>query len=96
MRAVNWDDVDTTPLFEVIREQAAPADAEQMIWALEHVVAAARIDPFLLDHFAVAAVCALAYRDGETPRHVLELLRRRAIDDERWRSEYASLLSFTA
>jgi hypothetical protein len=90
---VDSDEIDTKPLFEVIREQAAPADAEQMIWALEHVLAAARIDPFLLDHFAVAAVCALAYRDGETPRHMIELLYRRAIDDERWRSEYAQLLS---
>jgi len=91
---MDWDEVDTGPLFESIRAQAAPADAEQMIWALEHVIAAARIDPFLLDHFAVAAVCALAYRDGETPRHVLEVLYRRAIDDERWRSDYAPLLPF--
>jgi hypothetical protein len=90
---VDWDELDTTPLFDTIRAEAAPADAEQMIWALEHVLAAARIDPFLLDHFAVAAVCGLAYRDGETPRHVLERLNRRAIGDDRWRDEYASLLS---
>ena len=42
----------------------------------------ARIEPGLLDHLAVAAICALAYRDGMTPRAMLELLFRRAVDDE--------------
>ena len=93
LREVNWDEVDTAPLCEVIREQAPPADAERMIWALEHILAAARVDACLLDHLAVAAVCSLSYRDGQTPRHVLEFLFRRAIDDERWRQDYASLLS---
>jgi len=92
---VDWDEVDTAPLFEVIREQAPAADAERMIWALEHVLEGAKVDACLLDHLAVAAVCALSYRDGETPRHVLEFLFRRAIDDERWRSDYASLLAPT-
>jgi hypothetical protein len=92
---VGWGDVDTTALFDVIREQAPPADAERMIWALEHVLEGARVDPRLLDHLAVAAVCALSYRDGKTPRHVIEFLFRRAIDDERWRSDYAYLLQPT-
>jgi len=90
---VDWDGVDTAQLFDVIREQAPPADAERMIWALEHILEGARVDPALLDHLAVAAICVLSYRDGETPRHVLEFLFRRAIDDGRWRSEYASLLT---
>jgi hypothetical protein len=93
---VDWDGVDTAPLFEVIREQAPPADAERMIWALEHVLEGARVDACLLDHLAVAAICALSYRDGETPRHVIDFLFRRAIDDDRWRSDYASLLTPTA
>ena len=67
---MNWDKIDTTPLFEKIRGEAAPADAEQMIWALSDIVAAARIDPALLDHFAAAAICGLAYRDHTTPGHV--------------------------
>jgi len=90
---VDWDEIDTAPLFEVIREEASAADAERMIWALERVLAAARIDPMLVDHIAVAAVCALSYRDSETPRGVLEQLFRRAIEDERWREDYASLLA---
>ena len=90
---MDWDGVDTAPLFDVIREQAPPADAERMIWALEQILEGARVDPCLLDHLAVAAICALSYRDGETPRTVLEFLFRRAIDDERWREDYASLLT---
>lgn len=89
---MEWDDLDPGELFETIREQAAPADAEQMIWALEHVIAAGRLDPALLDHFAAAAVCALAYRDAETPRTVLENLFRRSVDDDRWNADYAALL----
>ena len=69
----------------------APADAEQMIWALEHIFAAARIDPALLDHFAAASICGLAYRDGTTPRHILEALFRRSIGDDRWENRYAGL-----
>jgi hypothetical protein len=64
-----------------------------MIWVLEQTLAVARVDRRLLDHLAAAAVCALAYRDKETPREVLEKLFRRAIDDARWRGEYATLLS---
>jgi hypothetical protein len=90
---MDWNDVDPSALFDVIRRQAPAADAERMIWALERVLAGARVDPLLVDHLAVAAVCAAAYRDGQTPRTVLEKLFRRAIDDEHWRSEYAELLS---
>jgi hypothetical protein len=90
---VDWHEVDPSHLFEAIRRQAPPADAERMVWALERVLGGARIDPALIDHLAVAAVCAVAYRDSETPRGVLEKLFRRAIDDEHWQREYASLLS---
>jgi hypothetical protein len=93
---MNWHDIDPSPLFETIRDQAPPADAERMVWALERVLGGARIDPTLLDHLAVAAVCALAYREAETPRSIIEQLFRRAIADEHWQSDYASLLSATA
>ena len=91
---MDWHDADLSELFETIRRQSSPADAEQLVWALERILGGARVDPALLDHLAVAAVCLLAYRDDETPRAVLERLFRRAVDDERWRSDYASL--FTA
>jgi hypothetical protein len=92
-RPLDWHDVDPEALFEAIRDQAPPADAERMVWALERILSGARIDPNLLDHLAIAAVCALAYRDTATPRSVLERLFRRSIPDEHWQSDYASLLS---
>lgn len=91
---MDWYELDATQLFDRVREDSPPPDAEQMIWALEHVLAAARIDPRLLDHFAAAAICGLAYRDGTTPRHVLAVLSRRSIADDRWRESYAGLLDF--
>ena len=90
---MDWNDVDPAPLFEEVRGQTPPADAERMVWALEHILSGARVDPGLLDHLAVAAVCAIAYRDAETPRAVLDRLFRRSIPDEHWRSDYASLLT---
>jgi len=90
---MDWHHVDPEPLFEAVRGQTPPADAERMVWALERILSGARIDPGLLDHLAVAAVCALAYRHDESPRSVLERLFRRSISDEHWRREYASLLT---
>lgn len=89
---MDWRAVDPGALFSSIRETAPPADAERMVWAWEQVLACARVDPILLDHLAAAAICSLAYRDDETPRAVIEHLFRRAIDDERWRADYAPLL----
>jgi hypothetical protein len=90
---VDWSAVDPSRLFEVIRDQTTPPDAERMVWALERVLEGARIDPQVLDHLAAASICALAYRDGETPRDVLDRLFRRAVPDARWRDDYASLLT---
>jgi hypothetical protein len=90
---MDWHEVDPEPLFEAVREQTSPADGERMVWALERILSGARIDPGLLDHLAVAAICALAYRDGESPRSVLERLFKRSIPDEHWHREYASLFS---
>ena len=89
---MEWDEIDASALFERIRAEAPPADAERMIWALEHILAAARIDPVLLDHFAAAAICGLAYRDTESPKAVLDQLFRRVVSDEEWESDYAFLL----
>lgn len=90
---MDWHEIDAAQLYERIRSEAAPADAEQMIWALEHVLAAARVDPALLDHFAAASVCGLAYRDETTPRQILATLSRRSVDDGRWDERYAGLLT---
>ncbi len=89
---MEWYELDATQLFDRIREDAPAPDAERMIWAFEHVLAAARIDPLLLDHFAAAAICGLAYRDTTTPRDVLAQLSRRSIGNDRWRDDYAGLL----
>jgi len=89
---MDWHELDPAALFSVVREDTGAADAESMIWALEQALAAARIDPALLDHLAAAAVCAVAYRDGGTPRLVAEQLFRRAVTDESWRGRYAQLL----
>jgi hypothetical protein len=93
MRYMDAVQPDPSALFAMIREDAPPADAEAMVWVMERALAVGRLDRRLLDHLAAAAVCALAYRDEETPRQVLEKLFRRAIDDERWRRDYGSLLS---
>jgi hypothetical protein len=90
---VDWHDVDPAPLFGAIRGKSPTPDAERMVWAFEQVLAGARVDPALFDHLAAAAVCGLAYRDGETPRAVLEKLFRRAIPDDRWQRDYALLLA---
>jgi len=89
---VDWHELDPEALFATVREDTGPADAERTVWAFEQALAAARIDPGLLDHLAAAAVCALAYRDGTTPRLVAEQLFRRAVTDESWRARYAQLL----
>ena len=89
---MEWDEIDASALFERIRAEAPPADAERMIWALEHILAAARIDPVLLDHFVAAAICGVAYRDSATPKAVLAQLFGRTVDDEEWEANYAPLL----
>ena len=89
---MDWHELDPAALFSTVREETDPADAERMVWGLEQALAAGRIDPALLDHLAAAVVCAVAYRDGTTPRFVAEQLFRRAIADESWRDRYADLL----
>lgn len=91
---MEWHDVDPADLFAAIRAQGPPPDAERMVWALEHMIAGARVDPDLLDHLAYAAVCALAYRDRRTPREVLDEMFRRSPTDECWRADFASLLAW--
>lgn len=89
---MDWHDVNPSDLFAAVRDEASPVDAECMIWALDQALAAGRVDPMLLDHLAAAAICAVAYRDGTTPRLVAEQLFRRTVTDEAWRDRYAGLL----
>jgi hypothetical protein len=63
-----------------------------MIWSFEHALAAARVDPHLLDYLLVAAVCLIARAQRETPRTVLGQVFRRSVPDEEWRNRYAPLL----
>jgi len=91
-RTVDWDSVDATPLYEVVREQGPAPDAELMVRALERVFSAAREDASGLDHLAAAALCAIAYRDGTSPRLVAEQLFRRGPSDHLWQERYAGLL----
>src|SRR3954465_9714759 len=69
-QAMDWSAIDTEALFEAIRASCPAPEAERMVWAWEHVLAGARVDPALLDHLAAAAICGLAYRDHETPRAI--------------------------
>jgi hypothetical protein len=89
---MDWHEIDPADLFAVVREDTIPVDAERMVWAFDQTFAAGRVDPALLDHLAAAAICAVAYRDGTTPRLVAEQLFRRAAADELWRDRYAGLL----
>jgi hypothetical protein len=63
-----------------------------MIWSFEHALAAARVDPHLLDYLLAAAVCLVAHAERETPRTVLDQVFRRSVTDDEWRHRYAPLL----
>lgn len=90
---MNWDDVDPERLFEAVRARGAPADAERTVWAFERALAVARLDPELVRHLLVAAVCVVAYEDGTSPRVVLEQLFRRSVSDSEWRDRFEPLLA---
>jgi hypothetical protein len=90
---MQWDDVEPERLFEAIRSRGAAADAERTVWAFERALAVARVDPELVRHLLVAAVCIVAYEDGTTPRRVLEELFRRSISDAEWRDRFEPLLA---
>jgi hypothetical protein len=88
-----WDEIEPERLFEAIRARGAPGDAERTVWAFERALAVARLDPELVRHLLVAAVCVVAYEDGTSPRVVLEELFRRSVTDEEWRERYEPLLA---
>jgi hypothetical protein len=90
--SMSWDDVDPTRLYETVRARGPAPDAERMVWAFERALAAARVDDELLDHLLVAAASLIAWRDGTTPRDVLEQVFRRSVGDDEWRERYAPLL----
>jgi hypothetical protein len=89
---MDWDTLDLEPLFEIIRLQGRPSDAERTVWALERARSVARIDGELLRYLLVACVALVAAEEGETPRTVLERTFRRAIGDAEWRERFAPLL----
>jgi hypothetical protein len=90
---VDWHDVEPERLFEAIRARGAPDDAERTVWAFERALAVARLDPELVRHLLVAAVCVVAYEDGTSPRVVLEQLFRRSVSDSEWRDRFEPLLA---
>ncbi|HEU5490682.1 MAG TPA: hypothetical protein VFU84_07795 [Gaiellaceae bacterium] len=90
---MQWDDVEPERLFEAIRSRGTAADAERTVWAFERALAVARLDPELVRHLLIAAVCVVAYEDGTSPRRVLEELFRRSISDAEWRERFEPLLA---
>ena len=88
---MQWDEFDTTSLFELIRDRGPEDDAERTIRAFRYVLDAARSDPALLDHILVAAVSLVALEQDETPRTILDRVFRRSVSDEEWRLEYEPL-----
>lgn len=90
---MEWHDVEPERLFEAIRARGAAPDAERTVWAFERALAVARLDPELLRHLLVAAVCLLAYEEGQSPRAVLDELFRRSVSDDEWRERYEPLLA---
>jgi hypothetical protein len=90
---MQWDEVEPERLFEVIRARGPAADAERTVWAFERALAVARLDPELVRHLLVAAVCVVAYEDGTSPRVVLENLFRRSVSDAEWRDHFESLFA---
>jgi hypothetical protein len=90
---VDWETIDPEPLFDAIRARGPEAGAERTVWAFERVLGVARLDAELLRHLLVAAVCTVAYEEGETPRAVLEQLFRRSVTDDEWRERFEPLLA---
>lgn len=90
---MEWRDVEPEDLFAAVRARGAAADAERTVWAFERALAVARLDPELLRHLLVAAVCLVAYEEEQSPRAVLEELFRRSVSDGEWRERYEPLLA---
>ena len=90
---MEWDEVDPERLFEAIRSRGTEGDAERTVWAFERALAVARLEPELVRHLLIAAVCLVAYEDGTSPRVVLEELFRRSVSDAEWRERFEPLLA---
>ena len=60
---MEWRDVEPEALFEAIRARGGAPDAERTVWAFERALTVARLDPELLRHLVVAAVCLVAYEE---------------------------------
>jgi hypothetical protein len=90
---VDWNELDLELLTAALREHVGGPDGEKMVWAFEHALGVARIDPDLLNHVLAAVTCLLAHSSGESPREVLDAFFRRSISDREWRDRYAALFS---
>jgi hypothetical protein len=90
---MDWENVNSAPLFEELRNRLGGAEGERMIWAFERAFEVARIDETLLDYVLAAAVCLVARAHDSTPRAVLEQFFRRSVSDDTWRAHYAPLLA---
>ena len=90
---MHWDDVEPERLFEAIRARGPAADAERTVWAFERALAVARLDPELVRHLLIAAVCVVAYEDGTSPRVVHEEMFRRSVSDAEWRERFEPLFA---
>ena len=93
LRVVEWRDIEPEALFEAIRARGVVPDAERTVWAFERALTVARLDPELLRYLVVAAVCLVAYEEGQSPRAVLDELFRRSVSDREWRERYEPLLA---
>ena len=91
--AVDWHAFELRPLAEAIRRDLRAEEAERMLWAFEHALQAARVDPCLLDHLLVACTCLIARSHETAPREILDQFFRRAAPDDVWRHRYRPLLS---
>ena len=89
---MEWQEVEPERLFEAVRARGAGPDAERTVWAFERALVVARLDPELLRYLLVAAVCLVAYEDGQSPRAVLDDLFRRSVSDGEWSTRYEPLL----
>lgn len=93
MSAIDWHELDLSPLARELRASLPAAEAEKMIWAFEQALSAARIDGDLLPYLLAAAASLLARDEESSPRAVFETFFRRSVSDEEWRERYADLIA---
>ena len=93
MAEPNWSELDLQLLAQQLRSSLPPVEAEKMVWAFEHALAAARIDGDLLRYLLAATASFVARAEESSPRAVFEAFFRRSVSDEEWRERYAGLIA---